>query len=132
MKTYIEWLRLQASLMKMKLCRNLRHKFLGSQLLALCKNLNLMKKWFSILMKLIKKKKALIQQYQSYSFQMVHPWGLEPQTHWLRVSCSTSWAKNPYKNAIAITIIAKIRVMSMTFFNFVANYFHFLIKIPSL
>ena len=28
---------------------------------------------------------------------MVHPQGLEPWTHWLRVSCSTNWAKGAYK-----------------------------------
>ena len=30
------------------------------------------------------------------SRHMVDFWGLEPQTHWLRVSCSTNWAKSPY------------------------------------
>ena len=27
---------------------------------------------------------------------LVHPQGLEPWTHWLRVSCSTNWAKDAY------------------------------------
>ena len=26
----------------------------------------------------------------------MHPQGLEPWTHWLRVSCSTNWAKDAY------------------------------------
>ena len=28
-------------------------------------------------------------------FIMVGAWGFEPQTHWLRVSCSTNWATHP-------------------------------------
>ena len=29
-------------------------------------------------------------------FWFVHPQGFEPWTHWLRVSCSTNWAKGAY------------------------------------
>ena len=31
---------------------------------------------------------------------MVHPQGLEPWTHWLRVSCSTNWAKGAHLECI--------------------------------
>ena len=30
-------------------------------------------------------------------FRLVHLQGLEPWTHWLRVSCSTNWARGAYK-----------------------------------
>ena len=34
-----------------------------------------------------------------FFLSLVHLQGLEPRTHWLRVSCSTNWAKGAYMSA---------------------------------
>ena len=34
-----------------------------------------------------------------FFLNLVHLQGLEPRTHWLRVSCSTNWAKGAYMSA---------------------------------
>ena len=34
----------------------------------------------------------------NFHFWFVHPQGFEPWTHWLRVSCSTNWAKSAFAN----------------------------------
>ena len=36
-------------------------------------------------------------------FFLVHPQGLEPGTHWLRVSCSTNWAKGAFQSVFHLT-----------------------------
>ena len=44
---------------------------------------------------------------------LVHLRGLEPRTHWLRVSCSTSWAKGAYPLRTLQWIISVFTVMSI-------------------
>ena len=39
----------------------------------------------------------------SRCFSLVHPQGLEPWTPWLRVRCSTNWAKSAYPSSEVIT-----------------------------
>ena len=43
-------------------------------------------------------KSASRRWYRLFIF-FVHPQGFEPWTHWLRVSCSTNWAKSAFRSS---------------------------------
>ena len=65
------------------------------------------------------KPKRDCQQRQSLLY--VSPEGLEPSTHWLRVSCSTNWARETTKTLLFSKAGAKVRL----FFGLCKSNHHF-------
>ena len=50
---------------------------------------------------------------ENIRFSVVGAIGLEPMTHWLRVSCSTNWARRPHKQANGVSYGIRTRVAAV-------------------